>query len=552
MNRPCRIIAIAAILLATAMPAQTTVPQKINYQGYLTNAAGEPLTGTIDMTFSLCEQASGGTCSWTESQSLTVNKGIFNVTLGTVNPLSLPFDVPYYLNIQVAGEQMSARQPLTSVGYAFRAGSADSVATATSGNTANSVVMRDASGNFSAGTITASVAGDSMALAANGYLITLRAPTGLGSGYALRLPLADGSAGQFMTTDGAGNLSFDSPTLPILGATMAIGDGATVDTYGTAVGVQSNGTNYGAALGYLANATTSGLYSGGVAIGYRSNSSIGSGDYSGGVAVGYMANARYNSNDPGAGAVAIGRGANAFVQGVAVGGSGPKYFGGVPDYDDGTFNHTYGYNQGVAVGYGAWGPSQGTGLGYKANGYVNGTAVGYRANSGNQGYAFAKGGHSRSMRYNEEWKGADTLTIDPSTLELTGYNKYGYGQVDFNGATSNSTMTEIFLGGTAGKRFTLQDNSAVSYTAYAVAVNTTTGDSSVWQIAGGIKRRSGAATTALIGATTALLSQTQGALTTAPTLTADTTNGSLKVTVTGIAASSVRWNVMLHYSEVRE
>ena len=110
-----------------------TVPQKINYQGYLTDSGGTPLTGAYEMVFSLCDAASDGSCPWTETQSVSVNKGILSVTLGAVTPITLSFDAQYYLDIQVGGEQMTARQPLTSVGYAFRAQTANSAATVTNG-----------------------------------------------------------------------------------------------------------------------------------------------------------------------------------------------------------------------------------------------------------------------------------------------------------------------------------------------------------------------------------------------------------------------------------
>ncbi len=198
------IASLTAVVLATMLPvafspAHAAAPRKINYQGYLTNPAGAPLTGTFPMVFSLCDAATAGTCPWSETQSVAIDKGIFNVSLGTVTPLTLTFDIPYYLDIQVNGEQMSARQPLTSVGYAFRAESANTTVTATTAtnfsgmlsgdvtgtqgstavntvggvtaaqlatgaNTANSatstnipstLVLRDASGDFSAGIITA-------------------------------------------------------------------------------------------------------------------------------------------------------------------------------------------------------------------------------------------------------------------------------------------------------------------------------------------------------------------------------------------------------------
>jgi hypothetical protein len=402
--------------------------------------------------------------------------------------------------------------------------------------------------------------------AGDDFTVTLQAPNTVAANVAFTLPAADGTAGQAVVTDGAGNLSWatagGAATLPIAGTVVTIGDSATTDTNGIAIGVSANGTttglaigymangnNFGTGVGYQANANTrgvamgymanaypgTGLWSGAVSIGYRANAYPWNGKQSGGVAIGYQANARQNATDNyGVGAVAVGWGANGYVSGVGIG------------------RGATGYYQGVAVGMLATGSSNGVAVGYKANGYVNGTSLGFRANSGNQGYAFSKGSYSRCMRYNEEWKGADTLSEDPATGQLSGYNKFGYGQCNVNGTTATATATELFLGGVAGKRFALQDNSGVCFTAYTVAINTATGDTSAWQQAGLIKRRTGAATTALVGSVTTLMSNMQGTLTGVPALTADTTNGALKVTVTGVAASTVRWNTMITYSETRE
>ena len=46
--------------------------------------------------------------------------------LGSITPLGLLFDVPYYLGIQVGTDlEMTPRVPLSSVGYAYRAGMAE-------------------------------------------------------------------------------------------------------------------------------------------------------------------------------------------------------------------------------------------------------------------------------------------------------------------------------------------------------------------------------------------------------------------------------------------
>jgi len=96
-------------------------PQTLNYQGYLTNTAGTPLNGTYSMVFGLYGVASGGVALWTETQSVTVANGLYNVILGSVTPIALAFDVQYYLGIKIGADtEMTPRGTLTSSPYAFR------------------------------------------------------------------------------------------------------------------------------------------------------------------------------------------------------------------------------------------------------------------------------------------------------------------------------------------------------------------------------------------------------------------------------------------------
>jgi hypothetical protein len=104
-------------------PAFAQVPQKINYQGFLTDAAKVPISVSLQLTFALYDVPTGGTALWFETQQVAVNNGVFNVLLGTATPIPLPFDVQYYLGITVGTDpQMTPRQPLASAPYALKAG----------------------------------------------------------------------------------------------------------------------------------------------------------------------------------------------------------------------------------------------------------------------------------------------------------------------------------------------------------------------------------------------------------------------------------------------
>jgi len=119
-------------LMLLSGSANGAIPHQINYQGYLTNAAGVPVNGAVQMVFRIYDAESGGTELWNEAHNVTVNHGVYNVVLGASsllpNPITLSFNQPYYLGIKVgADSEMTPRIPLTSVGYAYRAKTVESV-----------------------------------------------------------------------------------------------------------------------------------------------------------------------------------------------------------------------------------------------------------------------------------------------------------------------------------------------------------------------------------------------------------------------------------------
>ncbi len=115
---------LATFLLWSALVCGNSfadAPKLVNYQGYLTDSVGAPITGTRSMVFGLYNAASAGSLLWSETQaSVPVSNGIYQVNLGSVTPLNLSFDQQYYLGIAVGGDpEMTPRQPLTSAPYAL-------------------------------------------------------------------------------------------------------------------------------------------------------------------------------------------------------------------------------------------------------------------------------------------------------------------------------------------------------------------------------------------------------------------------------------------------
>ena len=101
------------------------VPQMINYQGKITTTAGLLIDTTVAMTFSIYADAFGMPPSlWGEIQdSVKVEKGVFSVLLGSVNPIpDSVFDGNIvYLAVKVGDDPvMTPLKSIVSVAYAFR------------------------------------------------------------------------------------------------------------------------------------------------------------------------------------------------------------------------------------------------------------------------------------------------------------------------------------------------------------------------------------------------------------------------------------------------
>ncbi len=128
-------ITLLLAFVVTCGLAHAQLPRTMNYQGVLTNASGTPINSppAVTMTFSLFATPTAGTSLWTESQSVTVIDGLFNVVLGTGTLTAgtalgtQPFSGLYYLEITANGETLAPRSALSASPYAFRALTAESL-----------------------------------------------------------------------------------------------------------------------------------------------------------------------------------------------------------------------------------------------------------------------------------------------------------------------------------------------------------------------------------------------------------------------------------------
>lgn len=127
---------LPVVVFGLALMTQTSsaqIPGIISYQGVI---PGSPST-TLNVTFSIYSQATGGAAVWTENQNpVTDALGIWSALIGSTGtavpgPLgTLNWARPLWLEVTVNGNP-NPRVPLTTSPYAFEAGEALSVADGT-------------------------------------------------------------------------------------------------------------------------------------------------------------------------------------------------------------------------------------------------------------------------------------------------------------------------------------------------------------------------------------------------------------------------------------
>jgi hypothetical protein len=146
MRKACILGMLLCIAAAQAGWAQ--VPERMNYQGILTDINGVVAPdGLYDLTFRIYSAKEGGQELWTEGHTgVQVSKGIFSIILGSINPLAdfqTPFDKPYWLGIEVNnGGELSPRIELVSSAYSLNARSVEDSAV-TAGKIAAGAVTAD-------------------------------------------------------------------------------------------------------------------------------------------------------------------------------------------------------------------------------------------------------------------------------------------------------------------------------------------------------------------------------------------------------------------------
>ncbi|NOY61342.1 MAG: hypothetical protein GXO75_20710, partial [Calditrichaeota bacterium] len=123
-----KLIFLISFLLTLSFLSYAQVPQMINYQGMLSDAGGNPLSGDYSVVFKIYSAEVGGTVLWSETQTVTVTDGLFDVLLGsaTAVPYSVFDGADKYLALKIGSDsEMTPRKKLVSVGYSLHAYNSD-------------------------------------------------------------------------------------------------------------------------------------------------------------------------------------------------------------------------------------------------------------------------------------------------------------------------------------------------------------------------------------------------------------------------------------------
>jgi hypothetical protein len=337
-----------------------------------------------------------------------------------------------------------------------------------------------------------------------------------------------------------------SPTAPSATGTnaVAIGSGSTAtNTDAFAIGRLTDATGSGSvAIGYSVDAT--GLRSLAIGAGTDATSSYAS-------AIGTNSGNSGSQAVTGAGAMALGgsyaSGSNSFAAAIA--------------------NNTSSYGatgaNSVAMGSLAKATGQyGVALGYSATaGDAYAVALGNYAKA--SGYGSIAIGGAQAYDYTEALQSYSVAIGFRTKSDIFGKFAFANGRFSANGdaqtgtfvlrsdttdATPEALTTDNNTSGTIGQ-IILPNNSAYAFHGTIVARQQASAGTAcaAWKIEGLIRREGSAGTTVLVNSATTVLDNTPAW---GMALSADTTNGGLKIEVTGAAATNIRWVATVHTSEV--
>jgi len=225
--------------------------------------------------------------------------------------------------------------------------------------------------------------------------------------------------------------------------------------------------------------------------------------------------------------------------------------------------------------YGATGANS-VAIGYRAKATgQNGAAIGGTTNTASGSFSFAAGPSSNVASGMFSVAIGDACEATTNNAFALGHDgksvtqgKFAYGSGKFSTvsdaqtgtfvlrrATTDATATQLTTnngGAATTNQIILPNNSAYSFSGTIVAREQASAgsDYASWEIKGALLRDANAASTVLGNGIQNKMYATSGASAWAIALTADTTNGGLKIEVTGAASTNIRWVATVNTSEV--
>ena len=400
------------------------------------------------------------------------------------------------------------------------------------------------------------------------HSIKIQAPATPSSGYVLTLPDTNGSSNQVLKTDGSGNLDWTTiGGADLYSANNSAGGTDPSATGSNSVAIGEEAVSTGSEAVALGKGRAAGSRSFSVLIGDNTSSYGASGDSSASIGrlskatAAYSFSVGYYAASSGYGSISMGSYSIAMNESAIA--LGTSRASGVKSFAVGIDNNS--------ASYGATGPNS-VAIGYlnKATGSkafcFSNTSTASGSNSGvfggNSGTASgggavviggssntASGGKSTARGYYGNTNG---ITLKHATGG--GPNKQGayyvlsYSTTD---ATPIALNTDSWTPN-ATNQIILPNNSAYSFSGTIIAREQASAgsDYASWEIKGALLRDANAASTVLGNGIQNKMYATSGASAWAIALTADTTNGGLKIEVTGAASTNIRWVATVNTSEV--
>ena len=234
-----------------------------------------------------------------------------------------------------------------------------------------------------------------------------------------------------------------------------------------------------------------------------------------------------------------------------------SFVGGGGDATAFFFGNTAGGDYSVVVGGQTNSCDSSTTYGFVGGGFTNlvtqpyGVVVGGARNSASSRFSAILGGYYGTTR------GITGYVAFPACENPLGYSQ-GLSQgglLVLGAVTTTATpavlLSQIFGSASATTQIALPNNSAYYFKGSVIANVTGAANGAAWSFEGAIMRGANAASTVFIG-TPQLnrVAATAGASAWSIALTANTTNGTLTVTVTGAAATTIRWVAKIETTEV--